>query len=245
VPGSESYVRRIKKMLPTCDVYHCVSDSIMQEAQLYGLNPKRAWIIKPAVDTSFFVPPQASSVNGHIRIVTVGALIWRKGYEYALLALKRLIESGSDATLTIVGDGPERDRILYTVSDLKLEERVTFTGSLPPEKVRDVLQDSHVFLLTSLSEGIANVVLEGMACGLPVVTSDAPGMREAVQDGEEGFVVPLRDAEAAASRLQDLIAHPELRRAMGSRARARAVKEFDLKDQGQKLLEMYRSLLPS
>jgi glycosyltransferase involved in cell wall biosynthesis len=97
--------------------------------------------------------------------------------------------------------------------------------------VRRVLQGADAFLLSSLSEGISNAVLEAMACGLPVVTTDCGGMREAVTDGVEGFLTPLYDPGAMAGALEKLLLNHRLRTAMGAKARARAVAQFDLKDQ--------------
>ena len=103
--------------------------------------------------------------------------------------------------------------------------------------------DSHVFLHSSLSEGISNAVIEAMACGLPVVTSDAGGMQEAVTDGEQGFVVPLRDPQAAALRLRQIIRSPDLRRSLGQGACEKAQADFELKNQGTQFIKLYQSVI--
>jgi colanic acid/amylovoran biosynthesis glycosyltransferase len=173
----------------------------------------------------------------------VGALMWRKGYEYALMAFCRLLDRVTESRLVIVGEGEERDRIEHTAQDLGVADRVVLAGKLDPTGVREVLWRSHLFLHASLSEGIANVALEAMACGLPVVATDAGGMREAIDDGVNGFLVPLRDTEAMADRLVRLANNPELRAEMGRKARDRAVRDFDLKDQGRKFVELYQEVL--
>ena len=231
---------------------HCVSQQIRDEAARYGLDPRKAVVIRPAVDPNLFrpaLPPPSergsdvpspfgrrlgrgsSSPDTPFRLVTTGSILWRKGYEYALLAVRQLVERGLPVRFDIIGDGPEGQRLLYTIHDLGLQEHVVWHGPLPPAAVVGRLQAADVFLLTSLSEGISNAVLEAMACGLPVVTTDVDGMPEAVSDGVEGFLVPPRAPAATANALERLAASPELRRTMGAAGRRRVERDFTLDDQ--------------
>lgn len=223
---------------------HCVSAAIRAEAGVYGLDPNKAVVIRPAVDPDYFQPLNESRPTGQqtLRIVTAGSLIWRKGYEYMLLALRHLVDRGIPAYLTIIGDGPERQRLLYTIHDLELNQVVEICGRLYPDQVLERLQMADLFLLTSLSEGISNAVLEGMACGLPVVTTAVGGMPEAVRDGIEGFVVPARNPHAIADALISLWQQPELRRSMGVAARSRIVNEFRLDQQIAAFVTLFRSV---
>ena len=218
---------------------HCVSQDILEEAIHYGLDRKKAVVIRPAVDPAYFTPSIQPSNNPRFRVITTGSLIWRKGYEYALLAVKQLIDASIDAEFHIIGEGPERQRILFTVNDLGLEERVILHGKLPPDEVRSQLQQSDIFLLSSLSEGISNAVLEAMSCGLPVVTTDCGGMREAVTNGVEGIVVPVRNPDLMAEALTKLARDNELRLRMGEAGRARIIHEFDLKDQARAFVKLF------
>jgi glycosyltransferase involved in cell wall biosynthesis len=99
-----------------------------------------------------------------------------------------------------------------------------------------------VFLLASLSEGISNAVLEAMACGITVVTTNCGGMAEAVTDGIEGFVVPVRDPCSMAHRLEKLATDRELCRRMGLAARDRIVREFTLTRQAESFVSLYSHL---
>lgn len=219
---------------------HCVSQDILEDAQAYGLDPTMAHVIRPAIDTAFFRPREedATASGGPLRIITTGSLIWCKGHEFALSAIRRLKDRGIPARFTIIGDGAEKQRVLYTMYDLGIDDSVDLIGRLPPDQVRDRLREADVFLLSSLSEGISNAALEAMACGLPVVTTDCGGMREAIEDGVEGFVVPVRDPGAIADALARLAENPESRRSMGQAARRRAVREFDLEHQIERWAEL-------
>jgi colanic acid/amylovoran biosynthesis glycosyltransferase len=158
-------------------------------------------------------------------------LIWRKGYEYALRAIRLLVDREIPVTLDVIGAGAERQRLLYTIDDLELHGSVRLLGQLPPADVVGRLQQADVFLLSSLSEGISNAVLEAMACGVPVVTTDCGGMREAVTHGVEGFVVPTRASQAMAESLEVLWQQPARRAQMGAAARRRIERDFRLDQQ--------------
>lgn len=245
LPGQAGYVRRLRKLLPQCAAYHCVSADIMEEGERMGLDRARAWVIHTAVDTDFFRPPPVRPNVGPLRISMVGALIWRKGYEHALIALRRLVADGFDVQLTIVGTGEDEARLHYTIGDMALENHVVLKGRLDPAGVRSVLQESHIFLHAGLSEGVANVTIEAMACGLPVVTTDAGGAREAVSDGIEGFIVPTRNTKRMAECLAELASNPAQRERLGQYARRRAVSEFDIRDSGVRFKQMYQTVLGS
>jgi colanic acid/amylovoran biosynthesis glycosyltransferase len=243
LPGREDFVAGLQRTFAKAAAVHCVSASIREEAVRCGLDPRKAWVIHTAVDPSFHCPARDPSVScSPVHLIMVGAAIWRKGYEYALLALHRLLGQGYNVCLDIIGRGDEKDRIDYTAEDLQIHDRVRFLGPLSPTAVRDALQNADIFVLASLSEGIANVVIEAMACSLPVVTTDCGGMREAVTDGVEGFIVPTRDPEAMAEAIRCLIDDRHLRVRMGQAGRARALRDFSPVRQAQQFLTLYESL---
>ncbi len=230
---------------------HCVSEAVRQEAERYGLEPTKAWLIRQAVDTEFFRPPASPRLLGNdFHLVSVGWLRWIKGYEYALLAVAELAREGIPVSLEIVGGDPpaeigeqsERERIRYAIADLGLEGRVRLRGLLGPAEVRAVLQRSDAFLHVSLSEGLPNAILEAMACELPVVATDVGGTGEGLRDGVEGFLVPPRDAPAAASALRALWLDPELRSRMGAAGRARVKAEFRPEQETSGFLQLYETL---
>ncbi len=226
---------------------HCVSDAIRREATQYGLDVAKATVIHPAVDPASFRPAERGprSPGAPFRVITTGEIMWRKGLEYALLAVRRLRDRGAPIRFDIIGDGPEMQRLLFTIHDLGLETCVVRHGRLKPSDVAARLAEADAFLLTSLSEGIANAALEAMACGLPVVTTEVGGMAEAITDGVEGFLVPPRDDEATAAALQRLWQDPELRCRMGAAARRRIETDFDLRDQINAFAALFRSAVSS
>lgn len=226
---------------------HCVSAAIRDEAALYGLDKSKAVVIRPAIDPKIFYPAGVGrrASPGSFRVVSTGSIIWRKGYEYALVAVRKLIDQGVPVCYEIIGDGDETQRLLYTIHDLELTDHVIWHGRLSPAQVLARLREADVFLLSSLSEGISNAVLEGMACGLPVVTTHVGGMAEAVTNGVEGFLVPARDPVALADGLLQLWRRPELRERMGTAARDRVMRDFQIDDQADAFVELFRSVASS
>jgi glycosyltransferase involved in cell wall biosynthesis len=218
---------------------HCVSGAIEAEATMHGLDRAKSRVIHPAVDPEVFRPPErARRGTGPWRVVAVGSLSWKKGFEYALRAIRLARDAGTDLELEIIGDGVDRQRLLFGIEDLGLSGCVRLSGKLPAEGVRERLQNADMFLLSSVSEGISNAALEAMAAGLPVVTTDCGGMGEAISDGVEGFVVPTRDVTQMAAALGRLAAHGELRLRMGAAARARVLGEFTLDRQVRAFAEL-------
>ena len=222
--------RSIREGLPMtfrrAALVHCVSSAIEKEAAKYGLEPRKSRVIHAGVDPNFFSPPEVREPSERLRIVTVGRLEWSKGMTWGLRALTRVVKAGVPVVFSIIGDGPERQRLLYTMEDLGLRDHVRPLGRLSPVEVRDELRRSDVFILPSLTEGLSNAGIEAMGCGLPIVLTDCGGARENVADGVEGFIVPLWDPDAMANAIIQLAKDPDLRARMGRAARERVVRSF-------------------
>lgn len=150
-----------------------------------------------------------------IRLLMIGSLIPRKSVATALSALAKLPEQYS---LTVLGDGVEREALQKMVTHLDLGERVNFIGHVPPAEVSHWLAKADVLVMTSRSEGRPNAVLEAMAAGLPVVGSDIPGVRELVIPEVSGALFPVGHVDALVNCLLPL-ADESLRRRLGAGAR--------------------------
>jgi glycosyltransferase involved in cell wall biosynthesis len=171
--------------------------------------------------------PRQSTVIG-----TVGRLVEEKGYREFFQAASQVAASQPSATFLIVGDVAEGDRDPFSAtivgilaSDTNLQGRVRFTGFT--EDVPPLMQLMDIFVLASYREGMPRSIIEAMASGKPVVASDIRGCREEVVDGVTGFLVPVRDAPALASRIEALVKDPKLRSEQGLAGRLRAERLFD------------------
>ena len=163
-------------------------------------------LVPNGVDVEFIrsVPPDELESD----VIFVGRLIPEKGVDLLLKVLVKVKEELPDVRAVIVGDGPERGRLERMARNLGLEKNVLFTGFLPYERVIALMKASKVFVLPSRREGFGMVVLEAMACGLPVVTLNAPmnAARFLVENGKSGFVVNEGQiSDALASLLFDKV----------------------------------------
>jgi len=138
------------------------------------------------------------------RLVAVGRLVPSKRFEHALRALAALRAQVPEATLTLVGDGPERTRLSRLAADLGLNGAVRFTGRVPEDEKRRILQEADVVVATSVREGWGLTVTEGARLGTPAVAYDGPGLRDSVVDGETG-VLTARTPDAMAAGVAALL----------------------------------------
>lgn len=232
----------LRKTFQKVSAVHCVSNAIKHEALNFDLAPRKAFVIYPAVDTGFFCPPVQKNKNRVLNLVTVGGLNWVKGHEYLLMAAKKLKDQNIQFRLEIIGEGRERQRVLYTIDDLGIKDQVVLAGKLKTEEIKSRLQSSDIFVCSSVSEGISNAALEAMSCGLPLVTTDCGGMREAVTDGVEGFVVPVRDSAGMTLAVMELLKSETLRSSMGISARKKVLEKFRLETQIKSFIELFEKV---
>jgi glycosyltransferase involved in cell wall biosynthesis len=185
-----------------------VSQALRQDMVALGINAEKITVHHTGVEQDRFVPGDrvaakaAMGVSGPL-LVTAGALIARKGQMLVLQALP-LIEG---ASLVVVGDGPDRASLERVAHSLGVSGRVRFLGNRPHEELPALLSAADVMVLPSASEGLANVWVESLACGTPLVISDVGGAREVMDGPEAGRLVP-REPEAIANAVNEILAAP-------------------------------------
>ena len=252
-PGMERYASRLPKVLVKASAVHCVSESLKTEAVAFGLDPAKVRLARPAVDPELFKPAvnRGDGDDGLLRAIMVGWLRWEKGHEYALVAIRTLLDRDVAVQLEIVGSVPaerrrrmdERARILHTIADLGLKQHVRLAGEASSAEISARLRASDVFLHASVTEGTPNAIVEAMACGLPVVAVRCGGVPEAVTDGVEGFLVPPRDPERLAESLQRLWQDDDLRIRMGRAGRRKVISaNLTLEHEHRVFMDMYREV---
>ncbi len=213
--------------LRSATLVHCVSDHLAGfVSDRFGVDEARIRVIRPAVDTSRFQTVERGPVEP--LIVGIGRLTWVKGWPWAIEALANVRRAVPDARLVVLGEGEDRQQLEFAIRDLGLEGAVELRGQVGHDEVASVLGSASLLLSTSLSEGISNAVLEAMARGLPVVSTDVGGMSEVVEDGVNGFLVPPRSPAVTADRVVRLMHDPAMRGTMGAEARQRVLARHDL-----------------
>ncbi|MBI5879376.1 MAG: glycosyltransferase [Chloroflexi bacterium] len=193
-------------------------------------------IVPYGIDTERYTP--GSVAPGGAPVLSAGRLCYYKGVEVLLAAAPQI-----DGSITIAGDGPWRARLHRQAARAGLNERVAWAGAVTEEALIALMRSARVFVFpsTERAEAFGLAQLKAMACGLPVVSSDLPGVRWLNRDGETGLSVPVRDAPALASALNRLLGDEGLRARMGSAARLRAA-EFTPARMAEETLAVYRAI---
>jgi len=173
------------------------------------------------------------------RLLAVGSLSTKKGFDYLIRAAALLVGRGTDVIVEIVGDGEERANLQALAADLGIAERVELRGYQPFAAVREAMNRATLLVHPSdgLGDGLPNVIREGMALGAPVVASDVAGIPDALRDGC-GVLVPPKNAAALADSLAMLLGDPAARRDIAVRARRRTEEKYDLWKNGAQLARL-------
>jgi glycosyltransferase involved in cell wall biosynthesis len=158
------------------------------------------------------------------RILSVGRVVYQKGYDLALLALAELKDL--EWEWRIAGDGPQLSSLQALIEEHDLQGRVHFLGWQTAEQLKKQYAVANLFLFPSRHEGMPNAVLEAMASGLPVVATNIAGNEELVVNGETGALVPVDDANALREALRPFLSDAKMREMMGGAARPRVERLF-------------------
>jgi glycosyltransferase involved in cell wall biosynthesis len=184
------------------------------------------------VDLTAYVP-RRTEFRDRSHLLAVGRLVEKKGFDVFLRALWALERQGVVFDATLVGDGLDRPRLDALANELGLADRVRFAGALDQAEVRELMSRATVLCQPCVvgadgnQDALPTVLLEALACGLPVVTTPVGGIPEIVDGGGAGLLVPSGDVEATAAALALLLSEPLRRAALAAKGRRRAEALFD------------------
>lgn len=233
------------------DYFLANCDYFRNRAIALGCDPARIATHRSGIDcTHFPLTQRRMPPDGPFRVASVGRLVEKKGFEYALRAVARLA-SASDRQVTyqLIGDGPLRPELEALARKLGIGDLVEFTGAQPQHIVRDALVAAHTLVAPSVTardgdeDAPINTLKEAMATGLPVVATCHGGIPELVESGVSGFLVPECDADAIAARLLELAGRPEIWPALGAAGRRRVEADYDMERLNDELVRIYERVL--
>lgn len=185
------------------------------------------------------IPPYESATLGDLRVLVLGRLEKSKGIFDALGAFELIAEDFPAASLVFVGDGSERAALEREVMRIGLDRQVFVAGRLPHGEVQAKINEACLLLCASHGEPFGMAILEAMAAGRPVVATRSGGPTELIEDGVNGFLVPVGDRLALADRLSRLLENSVLRRAMGDEGRETAKSRYSWQIVGELLESAY------
>jgi glycosyltransferase involved in cell wall biosynthesis len=190
-------------------------------------------VVYHGVDTQRFHPPAIAPSNPTPVVITAGSLVAKKGYDQVIAAAAELYRRGILFRLDLYGDGPLRPRLERQIEDEGVAEVVKLHGICTPFILAKAYREADIFVLAPVvtadgeRDGIPNVLLEAMATGLPLVTTNISGIPELVTDGVDGLLVPPADPAALAVALESLLCSAPLRQQLGATARRTVTERYD------------------
>lgn len=234
---------KLKKVFEAVDAIHCVSDDMKNTIAPYCKQLNKVFVNRPAIDIAFFTPHPQKKEENCTNILTIGRFTFQKGYLIGLLAIKKLIDKGIKLKWNIIGDGDLYEEMVFHIHTLQLQQYVFLLGKKNKEEVNEWINKSDIFLLTSVYEGIPNVVLEAMAMQLAVVTTNCGGVEEVIEHGKDGYIAPLYDIDNIAELLETLINNKTLAQELGENARTKIIDSYTLQRQVNVFIETYTKIL--
>jgi glycosyltransferase involved in cell wall biosynthesis len=228
-----------------------VSEPFRRELIGRGVPPDRIDVVHNAIDPQWGLRGKTPEASAALRaklgigpekrvVLIVGRLSSEKDHRTLLEAMRRLQGSAPPPHLAIVGDGPERPRIEEAIRAFGLVESVTLTGMVPSAEPYYGIAD--VCVLSSLSEGSPNALLEAMAAGVPVVATAVGGVPEMVTHGESALLIQPGDCQAMTSAIAALLGNGNLARKLAGRAREIVLERHAPEARTRRLVEIYGQL---
>jgi glycosyltransferase involved in cell wall biosynthesis len=209
----------------------CVVACNTDVARDIGRSGARVQLLPHGVDLRRFRPGPTPTPQEPLRLLAVGRLVEKKGFHVLLEAVARL---KSPFRLSVVGEGPERERLTDLIAKHGLGNRVTLDGGMTHAELPEAYRRAHVVVVPSIQDrtgdrdGLPNVVLEAMASARPVVASSISAIGSAVTHGETGLSVTPGDPLALAAALEELSARPALREQFGRNGRERVERDYEM-----------------
>jgi colanic acid/amylovoran biosynthesis glycosyltransferase len=245
-----AYREATLRMLDAVKLVLVRSESLRRAIVDLGCDPEKIEIQRTGIPVEEF-PFRERTVpeNGEWRFVQAGRLIEKKGLPMTLRAFAAFLHQYPNATLTIAGEGPLLAELQNQARELKIAERVSFTGFISQEQLRELYYKSHIFLHPSQTgcdgnqEGIPNSMLEAMATGLPAFATVHGGIPEAIENGVSGVLVAERDDGALSRALLDAAQDPGFLARIAQSGADAVRKNFDLSTQAQRLEETYLRMI--
>ena len=241
-----AYREATLQMLDAVTLVLVRSESLRRALVGLGGDPKKIEIQRTGIPLEEFPFRQrVLPSNGEWHFVQAGRLIEKKGLPITIRAFEVFVRQYPNATLRIAGEGPLLRELEMLARELKIAKRVSFTGFLSQEQLREIYYRSHIFLHPSQmgrdgnQEGIPNSMLEAMATGLPVFATEHGGIPEAVEHGVSGVLVPERDEFALVETLLNAVRDPDLLSRIAHAGGNVVRRNFDQSTQTQRLEEIY------
>ena len=249
--NKRAYREATRRMLDAVKLVLVRSESLRHAVIDLGCDERKIEIQRTGIPLDEFPFRERNFVTAETewRFVQAGRLIEKKGLPITLRAFALFLRQHPRATLTIAGEGPLLGQLQKVAGELNIDHRVSFTGFVSQEQLREIYDESHIFLHPSQTghdgnqEGIPNSMLEAMASGLPVFATQHGGIPEAIENGVTGVLVPERDHEKLAAALLNAVKDPGYLSSTALNGAGFVRNNFDLRAQAQRLEDTYLKII--
>jgi len=228
------WIRNVDKIISVCKK---ASLEILHN----GFSKETLVEIPNGIDINRFSERSLRNKNDIRTITYIGRLDSYKGVNFLIEGFKQLLSKVDSVRLNIVGDGPDEPLLKNAAKELGIADHITFKGRR--EDILSELYNTDIFVLPSLSEGMSNVLLEAMACGLPVVATFVGGNSDLIRDRYNGILIPPRDSTMLSVALLELLEDEELAQRLGEEARKTIEKNYSMDQIVDKYIKLYERLL--
>ena len=226
----------------------CVSDDLLNQCLDARIPIDRCAEISNAIDLSAYtdLPDRESAerdrdVSDRPVIGAIGRLSHEKAFDVLINAVDQLIDTGLEATLLIAGDGPERETLQQQIDSLGRSNHIQLLGHIADP--RELFAALDAFAISSRSEGLPNVLLESLACGVPVVSTTVGGIPRVVLDENDALLVEPDDVNSLTLALARVLSNPSLAQQLGERGRETARSRYSFSTRMRKIAAIYDELL--
>jgi glycosyltransferase involved in cell wall biosynthesis len=218
-----------------------VSKSVADEViHYFHVNPQRVRVIPNGVHNPF----KTNNVDEEDGLIlSIGRLIWRKGFAYLIKAMPAVLKEYSNARLSIVGSGSYDQQLVELTKKLGVAQAVTFHPVMQKEDLFRLYLKAQVYVQPSLYEPLGNTVLEAMASGKPVVASRVGGIPEAITDQKSGLLIDPYSSEQIAQKIILLLSDAAYRKTLGQSAKEKVSRDFSWETVAKKTLNLYNELV--
>lgn len=239
---SKLYISTDKKLIKSADEIISVSKACSNELKkYYGIMESK--VIYNGVDTEFFKPKDKYEEITEPYILYVGRLSPEKGLFDLIDSMEIVAQQCPKIKLIIIGKGPLERAIKNKILKMNLSKSILFLGRHNHQEILKYYQNALIYILPSYFEGLATTLLEALACGVPIITTNIPANSEAVIDGVNGFLVPPQNPQKLAESILKLLNDSDLREKMGKNSRDRSLKYFEWDVICKKIEKVYETLL--
>lgn len=237
---SKIYIPTIGKWtFNSADKIICYTNEEKNDLQHLGIDHNKIAVIHNGIEINTFVPN--SNKGSNKQILWIGRFTAGKGVVYLIEAFKILLREQPDLKLLMVGDGPLREKIKKDIRDSSLNNSIIMRKFIPNSELPKIYQESDIFVLPSIDEGVPRTILEAMASGLPIVCTRLPQLINIVN--ECAILIPKRDPKALSDAIFKIISDDSLSQKMGAAGRMYAVKNYSWTDSVKKIINLYFQLV--